>query len=102
MVEGKKTVREELQSVIDRFIEIEDEHYNLDDFRRPLETVAQALDNATQSDINEHSSELISGLAADFVNFIQGQFWWYRESNPTEDMEDLNDRLVELLDSMRN
>jgi len=98
--EGKKTLREKFQSVIEAFKAIEDEHYDLDAFRRPLEYIAQALDNTTQSDINEHSSELIIGLAARFLSFIQSQFYWYREANFEDDIDALNDRLLELEDSM--
>lgn len=100
MVEGKIAAREELQSVIDRFIEIENDHLNLDEFRRPLESIALALDNIERLGLGYIASELIIGLATDFLSFIKGQYWWYRESNTETDIDDLDDRLGELLHSM--
>ena len=86
--------------IIDKMKSLESDYHNLDDFRRPLETIAQALDNTTQSDIGEHSKELIIGLAKDFLGFVQGQFYWYREANYDETMESLNDSLIELRQSL--
>ena len=86
--------------VIDKMKSLESDYHNLDDFRRPLETIAQALDNSTQSDIGEHSRELIAGLVDSFLGFVQGQFYWYREANYDEAMDALNDDLIELRHSL--
>ncbi len=54
---------------------------NIENFARALDEIAVGLDNP---------------MAKDYLSFVQSQWWWYRETYYTNELEEINDEMVEI------